>query len=333
MESYIARRKFLATLLGGVTTAWSLAARAEQPAMPVIGFLHTRSEGDSATQPFLKGLEQAGFVEGRSVRIEYRWAAGQYDRLATMAADLVRQQVNVLVVGGGEPSVLAAKAAAATSTIPIVFVIGSDPVKAGLVESYNRPGGNITGINILTDLLEAKRLGLLHELVPKAATIGFLWNPRFASAAANQLPDAQAAARALGLQLRALPASSTSELDAAFDLIGREQILALIVSADPFLDISRDRIIALAARHSVPTMYQFREHTVAGGLMSYGIDRDDAFRQAGGYAARILKGEKPANLPVVRPTKFQFVINLRTARALDVKISDNLLSLADEVIE
>jgi putative ABC transport system substrate-binding protein len=282
---------------------------------------------------FLKGLEQAGFVEGRSVRIEYRWAAGQYDRLATMAADLVRQQVNVLVVGGGEPSVLAAKAAAATSTIPIVFVIGSDPVKAGLVESYNRPGGNITGINILTDLLEAKRLGLLHELVPKAATIGFLWNPRFRSAATNQLPDAQAAARALGLQLRALPASSTGEIDAAFDLIGREQILALIVSADPFLDISRDRIIALAARHSVPTMYQFREHTVAGGLMSYGIDRDDAFRQAGDYAARILKGEKPANLPVLQPTKFQFVINLRTARALDVKFSDNLLSLADEVIE
>jgi putative ABC transport system substrate-binding protein len=248
-----------------------------------------------------------------------------------MAADLVRQQVNVLVAGGGEPSPLAAKAA--TSTIPIVFVIGSDPVKAGLVESYHRPGGNITGINILTDLLEAKRLGLLHELVPKAATIGFLWNPRFGSAAANQLPDAQAAARALGLQLRALPASSTGEIDAAFDLIGREQILALIVSADPFLDTSRDRIIALAARHSVPTMYQFREHTVAGGLMSYGIDRDDAFRQAGGYAARILKGEKPANLPVLRPTKFQFVINLRTARALDVKISDNLLALTDEVIE
>ena len=330
MASHIARRKFLATL--GGAAAWPLVARAQQHSvMPVIGFLHTRSEGDPIYSAFLKGLEQAGFVEGRSVRIEYRWAAGQYDRLATMAADLVRQQVNVLVAAGGEPSPLAAKAA--TSTIPIVFVIGSDPVKAGLVESFHRPGGNITGINILTDLLEAKRLGLLHELVPKAATIGFLWNPRFGSAAANQLPDAQAAARALGVQLRALPASSTGEIDAAFDLIGREQILALIVSADPFLDTSRDRIIALAARHSVPTMYQFREHTVAGGLMSYGIDRDDAFRQAGGYAARILKGEKPANLPVLRPTKFQFVINLRTARALDIKISDNLLSLADEVIE
>ena len=249
MASHIARRKFLATL--GGAAAWPLVARAQQHSvMPVIGFLHTRSEGDPIYSAFLKGLEQAGFVEGRSVRIEYRWAAGQYDRLATMAADLVRQQVNVLVAAGGEPSPLAAKAA--TSTIPIVFVIGSDPVKAGLVESFHRPGGNITGINILTDLLEAKRLGLLHELVPKAATIGFLWNPRFGSAAANQLPDAQAAARALGLELRALPASSAGEIDAAFDLIGREQILALLVSADPFLDTSRDRIIALAARHSVP---------------------------------------------------------------------------------
>src|SRR6516162_1603241 len=188
MASYIERRKFLA-MLGGAAAAWPLAAHAQQPAMPVIGVLHTRSEGDPSYAAFLKGLELAGFVEGRSVRIEYRWAAGQYDRLATMAADLVRQQVNVLVAGGGEPSPLAAKAA--TSTIPIVFVIGSDPVKVGLVESYNRPGGNITGISALTDLLEAKRLGLLHELVPKAATIGFLWNPRFGSAAANQLPDAQ----------------------------------------------------------------------------------------------------------------------------------------------
>src|SRR5262249_20625342 len=194
MASHLGRREFLATLLGGAA-AWPLAARAQQPTMPVIGFLHTRSEGDPSYAAFLKGLELAGFVEGRSVRIEYRWAAGQYDRLATMAADLVRQQVNVLVAGGGEPSPLAAKAA--TSTIPIVFVIGSDPVKAGLVESFHRPGGNITGINILTDLLEAKRLGLLHELVPKAATIGFLWNPRFGSAAVNQLPDAQVATQAL----------------------------------------------------------------------------------------------------------------------------------------
>src|SRR5262249_38641431 len=325
----IKRREFI-TLLGGAA-ARPVAARAQQPAMPVIGFLHTRSEGDPSYAAFLKGLELAGFVEGRSVRIEYRWAAGQYDRLATMAADLVRQQVNVLVAGGGEPSPLAAKAA--TSTIPIVFVIGSDPVKAGLVESLHRPGGNITGINILTDLLEAKRLGLLHELVPQATTVGYLWNPRFAPAAEHQLPDAREAARTLALKLRALPTTTADEIDAAFEVIAQERILALAVSADPFLDVSRDRIIALAARHSVPAMYQFREHAVAGGLMSYGIDLDDVYRQVGGYAARILKGEKPADLPVLQPIKFQFVINLRTAKALGVKISDDLLSLADEVIE
>jgi ABC-type uncharacterized transport system substrate-binding protein len=327
----VKRREFI-SLLGGAAAAWPLAARAQQPTMPVIGFLHTRSqEAYPSYAAFLKGLEQTGFVEGHSVRIEYRWAAGQYDWLPAMAADLVRRQVNVLVAGGGEPSPRAAKAA--TSTIPILFVIGSDPVKAGLVESYRRPGRNITGINILTDLLEAKRLGLLHDLVPEAATVGFLWNPRFASAAENQMPDAQEAARALGLTLRALPVSTVDEIDAAFDTIRAERILALAVSADPFLDISRNRIIALAARHSVPAMYQFREHAVAGGLMSYGIDLDEVYRQVGLYAGRILKGEKPADLPVLQPTKFQFVINLRAAKSLGVKISDNLLSLANEVIE
>jgi putative ABC transport system substrate-binding protein len=324
------RRAFM-TLLGGAAATWPLAARAQQQPMPVIGFLHTRSQDAFPTYAgFLKGLDAAGFIEGRNVRIEYRWAAGQYDRLPAMAADLARQQVNVLVAGGGELSPLAAKAA--TSTIPIVFSIGSDPVKAGLVASYHRPGGNITGINILTDLLEAKRLGLLHELVPQAATIGFLWNPRFAPAAENQIPTRRRP-RARGLQLRALPASSVGEIDAAFDTIRTERIQALIVSADPFLDVSRDRIIALAARHLVPTMYQFREHAVAGGLMSYGIDLDEVYRQVGVYAARILKGEKPADLPVLQPTKFQFVINFKTAKALGVKIPDNLLSLADEVIE
>jgi ABC-type uncharacterized transport system substrate-binding protein len=326
------RRRDFITLLGGAAAAWPFAARAQQAAMPVIGFLHTRSqEAYPSYAAFLKGIEQTGFVEGQSVRIENRWAAGQYDRLPAMAADLVRRQVNVLVAGGGEPSPRAAKAA--TSTIPILFVIGSDPVKAGLVESYRRPGGNITGVNILTDLLEAKRLGLLHDLVPEAATVGFLWNPRFASAAENQMPDAQEAARALGLMLRALPVSTVDEIDSAFDTIRAERILALAVSADPFLDINRNRIIALAARHSVPAMYQFREHAVAGGLMSYGIDLDEVYRQVGLYAGRILKGEKPADLPVLQPTKFQFVINLRAAKALGVKISDNLLSLADEVIE
>jgi len=326
----VKRREFI-TLLGNAA-AWPLAARA-QPAMPVIGFLHTRSRDTFTSQgaAFLKGLAAAGFQEDRNVRIEYRWADGHYDRLPGLAADLVRQQVNLIIAGGGEPSPLAAKAA--TSTIPIVFSIGTDPVKAGLVASYHRPGGNITGINILTDLLEAKRLGLLHDLVPQAATIGYLWNPSFGPAAENQLPDAQAAAGALGLRLRPLPASVADDIDAAFEVIAKERILALAASADPFLDMNRDRIIALAARHSLPTMYQFREHAVAGGLMSYGIDLDDVFRQVGGYAARILKGEKPADLPVLQPTKFQFVINLRTAKAVGVKISDNLLTLADEVIE
>jgi ABC-type uncharacterized transport system substrate-binding protein len=325
------RRKFI-TLLGAGAAACPLVARAQHAVVPVIGFLHTRSqEAYPSYAAFLKGIEQTGFVEGQSVRIEYRWAAGQYDRLPAMAADLVRREVNILVAGGGEPSPRAAKAA--TSTIPILFIMGSDPVRAGLVESYRRPGGNITGINILTDLLEAKRLGLLHDLVPQAATVGFLWNPRFASAAENQVPDAHEAARALGLTLRPLPVSTAEDIDAAFDTMRVERILALAVSADPFLDISRNRIIALAARHSVPAMYQFREHAVAGGLMSYGIDLDEVYRQAGLYAGRILKGEKPADLPVLQPTKFQFVINLRAAKALGVKISDNLLSLADEVIE
>lgn len=325
------RREFI-TLIGASAAAWPVAARAQHAVVPVIGFLHTRSqEAYPSYAAFLKGIEQTGFVEGQSVRIEYRWAAGQYDRLPAMAADLVRREVNILVAGGGEPSPRAAKAA--TSTIPILFIMGSDPVRAGLVESYRRPGGNITGINILTDLLEAKRLGLLHDLVPEAASVGFLWNPRFASAAENQVPDAQEAARALGLTLRPLPVSTADDIDAAFDTMRVERILAVAVSADPFLDISRNRIIALAARHSVPAMYQFREHAVAGGLMSYGIDLDEVYRQAGLYAGRILKGEKPADLPVLQPTKFQFVINLRAAKALGVKISDNLLSLADEVIE
>jgi putative tryptophan/tyrosine transport system substrate-binding protein len=325
------RREFI-TLIGAGAAACPLAARAQHAVVPVIGFLHTRSqEAYPSYAAFLKGIEQTGFVEGQSVRIEYRWAAGQYDRLPAMAADLVRRGVNVLVAGGGEPSPRAAKAA--TSTIPILFVMGSDPVKAGLVESYRRPGGNITGINILTDLLEAKRLGLLHDLLPDATTVGFLWNPRFASAAQNQMPEAQEAARGLGLTLRALPVSTVDEIDAAFDTIRTERILALAVSADPFLDSNRDKIIGLAARYSVPTIYQFREHAVAGGLMSYGIDLDEVYRQAGLYAGRLLKGEKPADLPVLQPTKFEFVINLNTARAFGISFPPGLLAIADEVIE
>jgi putative tryptophan/tyrosine transport system substrate-binding protein len=257
----IRRREFI-TLLGGAA-AWPLATRAQSQGMPVIGFLHTRSSYAPAVVAFQKALREAGFVEGQTVGVEYRWADGQYHQLAAMAADLVGQKVAVLVAGGGEPSPLAAKAA--TSTIPIVFVVGSDPVKAGLVASYNRPGGNITGMNILTDTLEAKRLGMLHELAPHAATIAFLVNPRFASAA-SQSQDAREAARGLALTIDVLSASTESEIEAAFETIVRRRILALTVGADPFLDTHRDKIIALAAQHAVPTMYQFREHAAAGGL-------------------------------------------------------------------
>ena len=325
------RREFI-TLLGGAAAAWPLAVRAQQPGVPVIGFLHTRSQDPFMPHAvaFPKALNAAGYVEGRNVRIEYRWAQGQYDRLPAMAADLVRRQVAVLVAGGGEPSALAAQAA--TSTIPIVFVIGSDPVKAGLVASYNRPGGNITGINMLTDTLAAKRLGLLHELVPQAATVGFLWNPRFASAE-SQLRDVQEAARALALKVHVLPASAEKEIDQAFETIARERILALILNADPFLDIYRDKIVALASRHAVPTLYQFREHAAAGGLLSYGIDIIDAYHQAAFYVGRILKGDKPSDLPIMQPIKFELVINLRTARALGLDVPPSLLARADEVIE
>ena len=326
------KRREVVALLGGAAVAWPLTARAQQPAMPVIGFLNSRSrQSFMATEAeFLKTLSEAGYIEGRNIAIEYRYADGAYDRLPTLAADLVRRQVALIVAGGGEPAALAAKAA--TLTIPIVFTIGSDPVKAGLVGSYNKPGGNITGINILTEGLDAKRLGLLHTLLPQATTIGFLTNPHFASAD-SQLRDVQEAARALGLKIHVLPASTEAEIDAVFETIVREQISAVKVGADPFLDNQRNKLVALAARYSVTTMYHFREQAVAGGLMSYGIDIIDVFRQVGLYVVRILKGEKPADLPVLQPTKFQFVINLKTARALGLSISPGLLAIADEVIE
>ena len=324
------RRREVITLIGGAA-AWPFAARAQRPAMPVIGYLSTLSPDTNAPrlQAFERGLKEFGFVENQNVAIEYRFVQGQYDRLPAMAEELLRHRVAVIVAVGGEQSALAAKAA--TATIPIVFVMGSDPVKAGLVAGYNRPGGNATGINILTDMLEAKRLGLLHELVPQTA-IGFLCNPRFASAE-SQLRDVQEAARALGVAIRVLPASSEREIDAAFETAARESIRALTVGADPFLTLNRDKIIALAARAVLPTMYEFREHTAAGGLMSYGIDVADMYRHVGAYVGRILKGEKPADLPVVQPTKFEFIINLKTAKALGIEIPARLLSIADEVIE
>ncbi len=325
----IVRRKLI-MLLGGVA-AWPLVARAQQPAMPVIGFLHARSPDDVAYQvaAFRRGLREAGYIEGESVSIQYRFALGEYGQLREMAAELVRRSVDVLVAGT-DPAALAAKAA--TSNIPIVFAVGSDPVKLGLVASVSRPVGNATGMNILTSTLEAKRLGLLHELMPQAAMIGVLVNPDYPPAE-SQLQDLQEAARAIGLQVDVLRASTDPEIEAAFEAVAQQHIAVLAVTADPFLDTRRDKIVALAERHAVPAMYQFREHAVAGGLMSYGINLPDVYRQVGIYTGRILKGAKPAELPVVQPVKFEFVVNLKTAKTLGVKFSDNLLSLADEVIE
>jgi len=325
----VKRREFI-TLLGGAAATWPLATRAQQT-MPVIGYLSARSPEDTThlVAAFRRGLVEDGYVEGQNVAIQYRWALGQVDRLPALAAELAGRSVAILVATGGESAALAAKAA--TSTIPIVFSTG-DPVKAGLVASYNRPGGNATGINLLTQTLEPKRLGLLHELVPQAATIGFLLNPNFPSAE-DQSKDMQGAARAIGLHIHVLRANTDREIEAAFETVAQDRISALAVAASPFFDTRRDTLVALAARHAVPTMYHFREFAVAGGLMSYGIDPVDAYRQVGVYAGRILKGAKPADLPVLQPTKFEFVINLKTAKALSLEIPARLLSFVDEVIE
>ena len=324
------RREFI-TLIGGAAT-WPLAARAQQPAMPVIGFMSARSPEDSAhlVAAFRRGLGESGFIEGQNVAIEFRWAHGQYDRLPALADELVRRQVNVLVAVGGEPSPLAAKRA--TSTIPIVFGVGSDPVSIGLVESFSRPGGNVTGVTLMTALMEPKRLGLLRELVPGALLVGVLLNPVFPPAA-RQLQELEQAARTIGQRLVVTKASTDEELNAAFAVLVQERIGALLVAADPYFDTRRDRIIAVAAQHRLPAIYQFREYAVAGGLLSYGISITDGYRQYGVYAASILNGAKPADLPVQQVVKFELVINMKTAKALNVTISDNLLSLADEVIE
>jgi putative ABC transport system substrate-binding protein len=330
MTACIGRRDFI-TLLGG-TVAWPLVARAQQPAMPVIGFMSSRSPEDSAhlVEAFRGGLAEGGFVEGQNVAIEFRWARGQYDLLPTMAVELVSRRVNVLTTAGGEPSALAAKRA--TSTIPIVFGLGSDPVTAGLVESYNRPGGNATGVTLLTRLMEPKRLGLLRDLMPGVALVGVLLNPSY-PIAEHQLQDIEEAARRIDQPIVVVKASTDVELDAAFAALVREHADALLVGADPYFDTRRDRIIDFARRQRLPAIYQFREYAVAGGLLSYGVSITDAYRQYGVYTAAVLKGAKPTDLPVLQPTKFELVINLTTAKVLGVKISDNLLTLADEVIE
>ena len=326
----IRRREFI-TLLGGAAAAWPLAARA-QPAMPVVGYLSSRSPDDTAhlLNGFRQGLRDGGFVERQNVTIEYRWGLGRYDRLPALAAELARLPVGLIVSTGGEPAAIAAKSA--TSSIPIVFATGSDPIKAGLVASYNRPGGNATGINFLTADMEAKRLGLLHEMLPQAQAIAFLYNPKFV-VAEDQLRDAQEAARTLGLQIVVFHASTESEINAAFRTMAEQRIAALTIAGDPFFDTRRGQLLALAAYNGLPAMYQFREYTVAGGLISYGIDAVDAYHQVGIYAARILKGAKTVDLPVLQPTKFELVINLNTAKALGLDVPPTLLARADEVIE
>ena len=326
------RREFI-TFLGGAAAAWPLAARAqESPAMPVIGFLSSRSPEDSAhlIEAFRRGLSEGGFVAGQNVAIEFRWAHGQFDLLPAMASELVGRRVSVFVAVGGEPSALAAKRA--TSTIPIVFAIGSDPVSAGLVESFNRPNGNLTGITLQTVFMEPKRLGLLRDLVPRALLIGVLLNSSFALAASS-ISCRWEAARGIGQRIVIVDASTDGELDAAFAELAKQRADALLVAASPYFDTRRDHIVLLAQRHRLPAIYQFREFAMAGGLLSYGIAITEGYRQVGIYSANILRGAKPADLPVQAISKFELLINLKTAKALDIKISDNLLSLADEVIE
>jgi putative tryptophan/tyrosine transport system substrate-binding protein len=324
------RREFI-TLVGGSVAAWPLAARAQQANVPVIGFLNSGTATAYApfAAAFRQGLSEAGYVEGRNVAIEYRWAEGHYERLTALADDLIRRQVTV-IAATSTPAALAAKAA--TSTIPIVFTAGVDPITAGLVGSLNRPSGNLTGVNNYLSALWGKRLELLQQLVPNAAVSGMLVNPNFPDAE-SQAKDVTEGARIIGQQVHIVNASSESDIDSAFATLVQLRVGALLVASDVFFTSHRDQIVALAARHALPTIYAVREFVFAGGLMIYAPDLRDGYRQAGIYVGQILKGAKPSDLPVVQPTKFDFVINLRTAKALGLQIPDRLLALADEVIE
>jgi putative ABC transport system substrate-binding protein len=327
----VKRREFI-TLLGGAAVAWPLAARAQQAAVPVIGFLHPVSSDTfvDRLRAFRQGLNETGYIEGESVAIVYRWAENQPDRLPELAADLVRRRVAVIATGGGIPSILAAKGA--TTTIPIVFALGEDPVARGLVASIARPGGNLTGINFLNTELTAKRLEFLRELIPTAVRVAVLVNPSNPGNV-SVLKDVSAAAGAMSLQIQVHNATSSGEIDAAFATLERERPDALFVGPDPFFNNRRKQFVLQAMRHSLPAAYASREFAEAGGLLSYGTDFLDTYRQVGAYTGRILRGAKPADLPVIQPAKFELVLNQMTARILGLEVSPTLLATADEVIE
>jgi putative ABC transport system substrate-binding protein len=326
------RREFI-TLLGGVAAAWPLGARAQQAAMPVVGFVNAGSPEASAhrTTAFRKGLNETGYVEGQNVAVEYHWLEGQYDRLPALMADLVRRRVAVIATPASNYAAQAAKAA--TTTIPIVFGVGEDPVKLGLVASLARPNGNATGINFFFQEVVAKRLGLLHELVPKAVRIAVLINPANAPVAETTLREVPEAARAIGLQIQVLNASTSREIESAFATLVRDRAEALFVAPDGFFVSRRVQFVTLATRFGIPSAHTAREEVEAGGLMSYGSNTPDMFRQVGVYTGQILKGAKPADLPVLQSTKFEFVINMQTARALGLEVPNSVQLLADEMIE
>jgi putative tryptophan/tyrosine transport system substrate-binding protein len=323
------RRNFIG--IAGSVAAWPLVARAQRASVPVVGFLSTASPEGYATfiSGFQRGLKEAGFTDGDNVSTIYRWAEGQYDRLPGLAADLVSRHVSVIFASGGLPSSLAAKKA--TETIPIVFTLGSDPVKFGLVASLNRPNGNITGVTLFAYLLDAKRVELMHELVPGASVVAMLVNPN--GPAAEEQPDVEAAVRKFGQQLVVLKAGADSEIGSAIAGAAEKKASVLLVSADPLFLSKRDKLVALVARHAIPAIYDWRQFAEAGGLMSYGIDLVDAYRQAGVYTGKILAGAKPGDLPVLQPTKFELVINLKTAKTLGLSVPNTMLVAADQVIE